>query len=105
MTLVFLILLLCAKSQGLLIAAVIGIGFGLSGLFANIFATSEDLFNRYALAISVYFAFVCIGGTAWPMLVGAVAENAGVWKGVCTILIPAAALMISTFVNDMKRVL
>ena len=101
-TLAFLVLMLAARTRSLLVIAVVGVGFGLSGQFANIFATSEDLFNKYALAMSIYFAFVCIGGTAWPMLVGAVAETSGVHAGMNTILIPAVLLAAATFVNEIK---
>lgn len=102
-TLAFLILLLCAKTQSLLVIAVIGIGLGLSGQYANIFATSEDIFNKYVLAISIFFAVACIGGTAWPMLVGAVADKSGVLSGMRTVLIPAVLLAAATFVNDIKK--
>lgn len=76
-----------------------GFGFFMAGLYPTRVSMTSGLMKRYPLAWSVILTAASLGSILMPSVIGAVAEAAGLYAGISTVLIAVAATLVMTVVS------
>lgn len=98
-TLVFMILLLNIHSPTGLIIATAGIGLGMSGMSGTSVSNAGDIFARYPVCMGFYVFLTSMGAIVAPAVIGLVANGAGIYTGMSTLLIFAGLMIAMAVVN------
>jgi len=98
-TLVFMILLLNIHSPAGLIIATAGIGLGMSGMSGTSVSNAGDIFARYPVCMGFYVFLTSMGAIVAPAVIGLVANGAGIYTGMSTLLIFAGLMIAMAVVN------
>lgn len=95
----FLFMLIRSYSFGTMMIATIGLGLGMSGMYATSVSNGGDLFARYPLCMGFFVLMTSTGAIIAPAIVGMIANNTDMRTGFAFLLITAAALIISAIYN------
>ena len=98
-TLIFMILLLKINSPAGLIIATAGIGLGMSGMSGTSVSNAGDIFSRYPVCMGFYVFLTSMGAIAAPAVIGLVANTAGIYTGMSTLMIFAGCMIAMAVVN------
>ncbi|MDY3618325.1 MFS transporter [Agathobaculum sp.] len=95
----FLALLLVGNSLPLMLAATIGLGLCMSGMYGTSVANAGDMFTRYPICMGIFVTLIGIGAVAAPTAVGLLADLVGIRLGMAVLLAGAALLVVSAVIN------
>ncbi len=88
---VFFIVLILSKSTPLIVFGIMGFGFSMSGIYPTTVSFTGELIKKYQIAWSFILTFASLGSILMPSIIGAIAENAGIFYGMSSV---AAAVVI-----------
>ncbi len=104
----FFVALLFARHTALIIVCIMGFGFSMAGVYPTVVSFTGDLIHRYSLAWSFILTMASFGSIVMPSVIGAVAENAGIYIGMSTIALVvvvdfALILMLSRYAKHTAK--
>ena len=97
--LLFLYALVHSHSFAAMMAATIGLGLSMSGMYGTTVSNAGDLFARYPVCMGFFVLMTSMGAVIAPAIVGIVADAAGMRTGLASVLLAAAALVIMAVYN------
>ena len=87
------IMLLSHRSQGMLVAGVLVIGFSYAGIFPTTLAIAGDSYRKLAGTVfGLVFAIALVGGMSFPWAVGQISQSEGVRYGMVVPLLGAVGI-------------
>ena len=95
----FMALFVCEVGLALQIAATIGLGLFMSGIYSTILVNTGSILSEFKLAFGYFFMLSGLGPVILPAIIGVIAERRDVLTGVRTLAIAAAALLVISIVN------
>ena len=96
---VFVALFISKPNLPLQVAATVGLGLFMSGVYSTVLADAGPIFSEYKLAFGYFFMLSGLGPVIMPSIVGVISERHGIATGIRAISISAAALLIISIVN------
>lgn len=84
---VFFVFLLFVKSPVLIMIGIIGFGFSMAGIYPTTVSFAGKLTAEYPTSWSFILTIASFGSILMPSIIGAVAETAGIYTGIATIVI------------------
>ncbi len=87
----FFIVLITARSGGMIVIGIMGFGFSMSGIYPTTVSFAGHIIKRYAMAWSVMLTTASVGAIVMPSLIGRIAEAAGIFYGMSSV---AAAVVV-----------
>ncbi len=101
----FFIVMISSANPVIIVIAVLGVGFSMSGIYPTTLSTMENRYNSSTLATGTCIGTATIGAIIMPIIIGHVAESSGLSGGVATIsiaLFTMVILMIIKLVRSLK---
>ena len=95
----FLALLVCGTALPVLLAATIGLGLCMSGMYGTSVANASAIFSRYPASMGIFVTLTGVGAAVAPTAVGLVADLANIRFGFAVLLIAAVLLVIAAIMN------
>lgn len=83
----FFFLLLFSKSTPLILVGIMGFGFSMAGIYPTTVSFTGTLIQKYSLAWSFILTLASIGSIIMPSIIGKIAETAGIYYGMSSIVI------------------
>lgn len=102
MTLCF-VLMVSSTSLPLIIAALLGVGFFMSGIYPTTLATQKSEYNSSTIATGFCIAAGTIGGFIWPSVVGQVAAVQGIHGGIASISVALAVMVVLMIIKLVRE--
>lgn len=96
---IFFVLMISTRNVAVIVASLLGVGFSMSGIYPTTLSTMDPRFNSSTVAVGTCIATATIGAILMPIIVGQVAEAAGIGGGIATISI---ALLIMVALMALK---
>ena len=84
---VFFIVVLLGRSLPLITLGIAGFGFSMAGIYPTTVSLSGGTIKAYPLAWSTMLTTAGFGAILMPVIIGAVAEKAGIYAGMSTVVI------------------
>ena len=82
----FFFLLLFARSTPLIVFGIMGFGYSMAGIYPTTVSFSGNLIEKYPIAWSFILTLASIGSIVMPTIIGRVAETAGIFYGMSSIV-------------------
>lgn len=95
----FMALFLSITKLPLQIAATVGLGLFMSGVYSTVLADAGPIFSEYKLAFGYFFMFSGLGPVILPSVVGIISERYGIQTGIRALSVAAAALLVISVFN------
>ena len=95
----FFILVLMGRTLPVITLGIAGFGFSMAGLYPTRVSMIGGLMKEYPMAWSVILPAASLGSILMPSIVGAVAESAGLYMGISTIIIAVVATFVTTVLS------
>lgn len=95
----FFVLVLFGRTLPVITLGIAGFGFSMAGIYPTTVSFSGDVIKRYPLAWSTMLTTASLGSILMPSLIGAVAQHAGIYAGMCTIVAAVTLTAVCLFVN------
>ena len=95
----FLALLVCGTALPVLLAATIGLGLCMSGMYGTSVANASTIFSCYPASMGIFVTLTGVGAAVAPTAVGLVADLANIRFGFAVLLIAAVLLVIAAIIN------
>ena len=83
----FFFLLLFSKTTPLILIGIMGFGFSMAGIYPTTVSFTGTLIQKYSLAWSFILTLASIGSILMPSIIGKIAETAGIYYGMQSIVI------------------
>ncbi len=83
----FFLLLLFGRSTGMIAAGIMGFGFSMAGIYPTTVSFSGFLIQKYRLAWSYMLTMASLGSIIMPVVIGKIAEQAGIISGMGTVAV------------------
>ena len=99
---VFFVLMISTRNVAVIVASLLGVGFSMSGIYPTTLSTMDPRFNSSTVAVGTCIATATIGAILMPIIVGQVAEAAGIAGGIATISI-ALLIMVALMALKVMR--
>ena len=93
MTLCF-VLMISTESTAVIIVALLGVGFFMSGIYPTTLSTQKSEYNSSTVATGTCIALGTVGGFVWPSVVGQIAASEGIKGGIASISVALLAMVI-----------
>ncbi|MBQ4537594.1 MAG: MFS transporter [Lachnospiraceae bacterium] len=87
----FFVLLISSKSMVWIMIGIMGFGYSMAGIYPTTVSFSGKLIQKYPIAWSFILTIASLGSILMPTVIGAIAENKGIFYGMSSI---AAVLVI-----------
>jgi MFS transporter, FHS family, glucose/mannose:H+ symporter len=101
--LVFFVIVMLGRSLPLITIGIAGFGFSMAGVYPTTVSLSGEAIKKYPLAWSFMLTLASFGSIIMPSIIGAVAESAGLYAGMLTIVIAVVVLLALITVNFIKH--
>lgn len=95
----FFLVVLMGRSLPVITLGIAGFGFSMAGVYPTRVSMVGDLMKEYPMAWSVILPTASLGSILMPSIVGAVAESAGLYMGISTIIIAVVGTLIMTVLS------
>lgn len=82
----FFFLLLFSRSTPWIMIGIMGFGYSMAGIYPTTVSFSGTLIEKYPLAWSFILTFASIGSIVMPSIIGRIAESAGIFYGMSSIV-------------------
>ena len=96
---VFMALFVSGLGLPLQVAATIGLGLFMSGVYSTILADAGPIFSEYKLAFGFFFMLSGLGPVIMPSVVGVISERSGVSVGIRSLVVISVALLVISIIN------
>lgn len=83
----FFVVVMLGRSLPVITLGIAGFGFSMAGIYPTTVSQCGAIIKKYPMAWSVILTTASFGSILMPSIVGAVAESAGIYMGMCTIVI------------------
>lgn len=83
----FFLLLLFGRSTGMIAAGIMGFGFSMAGIYPTTVSFAGFLIQKYRLAWSYMLTMASLGSIIMPVVIGKIAEQAGIISGMGTVAV------------------
>lgn len=84
---IFFFILLFAKSTPLIVVGIMGFGYSMAGIYPTTVSFAGRTLQEYPLAWSFMLTIASIGSIVMPSIIGKIAENAGIFYGMSSIVV------------------
>lgn len=91
---VFFILLLFGRTTPLIIFGIMGFGFSMAGIYPTTVSITGLIIEKYPMAWSYILTFASFGSILMPTIIGSIAETAGIYYGMSSIVAVVAIDLI-----------
>ena len=98
----FFILMISVSSPLIIFFSLLGVGFSMSGIYPTTLSSMDTRYNSSTLATGTCIGTATVGAIVMPMIIGHVAENAGLAGGIATISI-ALIIMVALMILKLAR--
>lgn len=98
---VFYVVLVFSHSTVPIVIGVCGFGLSMAGIYPTAVSFNGKLIDKYAFAWSYVLTLASLGSIIMPSVIGAIAENAGLYTGMCSVAIVIVVDMI--FITLLRR--
>lgn len=82
----FFFLLLFSRSTPWIVFGIMGFGYSMAGIYPTTVSFSGEIIQKYPLAWSFILTFASIGSIVMPSIIGKIAETAGIFYGMSSIV-------------------
>lgn len=105
----FFFLLIVSKSGALIVLGIVGFGYSMAGIYPTTVSFSGEIMQKYPLAWSFQLTIASIGSIVMPSVIGKIAEVAGIFYGmssiVAVVLIDMACIIgLTRYVRHHKEI-
>lgn len=83
---IFFIILMTAKSTGLIIFGIMGFGYSMAGIYPTTISFAGDINRKYPMCWSFMLTVASMGSILMPTIIGRIAELAGIFYGMSSIV-------------------
>lgn len=83
---IFFIVLITGKSTPQIVVGIMGFGYSMAGIYPTTVSFAGKLNQKYSLSWSFMLTIASIGSIAMPSIIGKIAEAAGIFSGMCSIV-------------------
>ena len=98
----FFILMISVSSPVVIFLSLLGVGFSMSGIYPTTLSSMDTRYNSSTMATGTCIGTATIGAIVMPLIIGHVAESAGLAGGIATISI-ALFMMVALMVLKLAR--
>ena len=98
----FFILMITVSNPVVIFLALLGVGFSMSGIYPTTLSSMDTRYNSSTIATGTCIGTATIGAIAMPIIIGQVAERAGLAGGIATISI-ALFVMVALMIFKLAR--
>ena len=98
----FFILMITVSNPVVIFLALLGVGFSMSGIYPTTLSSMDTRYNSSTIATGTCIGTATIGAIAMPIIIGQVAERAGLAGGIATISI-ALFIMVALMIFKLAR--
>ena len=95
----FFVLVLLGRTLPVITLGIAGFGFSMAGLYPTRVSMIGGLMKEYPMAWNMILPAATMGSVLMPSIVGAVAESAGLYMGISTIIIAVLATLVMTVLS------
>lgn len=101
----FFVLLLFGRTTPLIIFGIMGFGFSMAGIYPTTVSITGKIIEKYPMAWSYILTFASCGSILMPTIIGSIAEKAGIYYGMSSIVAVVAIdlLFILTLNRYIKK--
>ena len=101
----FFLLLLFSRSTPLIILGIMGFGFSMAGIYPTTVSFAGTLIEKYPMAWSYILTLASFGSSLMPSVIGKIAETAGIYYGMSSIVavVIIDMILIFTLVRYIKK--
>lgn len=82
----FFFLLLFSKSTPMILFGIMGFGFSMAGIYPTTVSFTGKIIDKYPMAWSYILTFAGLGSILMPSIIGKIAETAGIYYGMSSIV-------------------
>lgn len=102
---IFFVLLIFARSTGLIVFGIMGFGFSMAGIYPTTVSLAGNLIQKYPVAWSFILTLASLGSIIMPSVIGNIAKNAGIAAGMSSVAVAVIVdlVCIITLVTYMGR--
>ena len=97
----FFCLMVFSGTPALAVTGVLGVGLSMSGIYPTTLSTMPGKYNSSTVATGTCIAVATIGGIIMPMIIGAVAEAAGLALAISLILFALVIMLVLMVIKFM----
>lgn len=90
----FFFLLLFSRSTLWIVVGIMGFGYSMAGIYPTTVAIGGNIIEKYPLAWSFMLPMASMGSIIMPSIIGRIAETAGIFYGMSSIVIAVIADMV-----------
>ena len=94
----FFVLLLFGKTTSLIIFGIMGFGFSMAGIYPTTVSFTGLIIEKYPMAWSHILTLASLGSILMPSIIGSIAETAGIYYGMSSIVAVVVIDLIFIFV-------
>ena len=103
MMLASFLLLIAAPSMALKVIGVIGTGLAMSGIYPTTLSTMDRNYNNSTVATGICIGTATVGAIVMPVIIGSVADAAGVATGFSLIAVPIVVMVVLQVLKAARR--
>ena len=103
MMLASFLLLIAAPSMAPKVIGVIGTGLAMSGIYPTTLSTMDRNYNNSTVATGICIGTATVGAIVMPVIIGSVADAAGVATGFSLIAVPIVVMVVLQVVKAARR--
>ena len=97
------LLLIAAPSMALKVIGVIGTGLAMSGIYPTTLSTMDRNYNNSTVATGICIGTATVGAIVMPVIIGSVADTAGVATGFSLIAVPIVVMVVLQVLKAARR--
>ena len=98
----FFLIVLFGRTLPVITFGIAGFGFSIAGIYPTTVALSGKAIDKYPLTWSVMLTVASFGAILMPSIIGTVADSAGIYAGISTIVIAIVLAVLFIFANVLR---
>ena len=104
----FFVILITARDTPQIVIGIMGFGYSMAGIYPTTVSFSGNLIQKYPLSWSFMLTFASLGSVLMPSVIGSIAESAGIFYGMSSIVVViivdmALIIGLTAYVRRTKR--
>lgn len=104
----FFILLLFSSTTPLILVGIMGFGFSMAGIYPTVVSFTGTIIQKYSLAWSFILTMASIGSIVMPSVIGKIAETAGIYRGMQSIIAVVAIdliliIVLTIYISKLRK--
>ncbi len=102
-TVIFYLLLLSSRNITIITIAIMGLGFSMAGIYPITISTVGGTIKKYPMSMGILLMLGGIGSIIMPTMIGALADNLGIFAGMSAIVFAIVMMMIFVLINVFRN--